>query len=505
MQDVGTALGVDHVLEGSVQLDHGVLRTVVQLIRVSDGFHLFSTKLDRSLSNIFQIQDEIANEVVKHLKIHIDERERQRMLDWGTLNVDAYLLTLQGLYLTTQWNQLSLRKALEQFDAAISVDGSFVSAYVGAARAIRTIHFYVSHTEIELLRAKLVVYRSRAVQHGATPKQLHWLDYTALLLDSRGHTALEANLRGRIISGDAGPEDMLRYAVLLGGAGLFEEAYDYFARARASSELAWVELDEVPVKVAQRGLRWSIAARRDLLTRHPEQLGHLTGMAISLAKLGEFDEARTYLLRARARDSTGTFKWSFSAESALKVLSGEAPLGSDAFEQLLDDPRGSRFGRGQLCFIAGDVSRGCEYWRKLVGSGLTSATYYHLMAAHYFAPGVLDHPDYEHMLDEIGIGKNWTAFLRECVKELAPATGIELRPSLKGWRIIASPCTQLLRIRRQGPAAAVEVFSPAMSFCNASMLPLYAYIRARRAIGCPSVSPSGIVAPSFSRRLLSLA
>jgi len=147
-------------------------------------------------------------------------------------------------------------------------------------------------------------------------------------------------------------------------------------------------------------------------------------LAVELAMRGEFGEARAHLSRVQALDGPG--KLAFSCGAYLALLSGEAPVGSPAFERLLDDPRNSRFGRGQLCFMVGDVVRGCSYWQKLRGAGLSAATYYRVMFEHYFADGVVDHPDYQNMLDEIGAGRRWTAFLRECVKELAPVTGIEL-------------------------------------------------------------------------------
>jgi len=132
VHDIGEALGVDYLLEDSLQRKQDVLRAVVQLIRVDDGFHLFSIKIDRSVDDIIQVQDQIANEVVKHLKIHIDDAERRRMLDWGTINVDAYLLALEGLYQkdypSDQWH------ALELFDRALALDDGLLGAYVGAGR-----------------------------------------------------------------------------------------------------------------------------------------------------------------------------------------------------------------------------------------------------------------------------------------------------------------------------------------------------------------------------------
>jgi pentatricopeptide repeat protein len=89
-------------------------------------------------------------------------------------------------------------------------------------------------------------------------------------------------------------------------------------------------------------------------------------MVVSLAKTGQFKEARVYLKRMKEHTSS-----TFYAEAALSVLAGESPAGSNQFETFLADSRGSTFSRGELCFIAGDVQRGCAYWKNLRGRGLT--------------------------------------------------------------------------------------------------------------------------------------
>ena len=222
VQEIGTALGVDHVLEGSVQRDQDVLRAVVQLIRVSDGLHLFSTKVDRSLEDIFQVQDEVANEVVKRLKIHIDDRERQRMLDWGTLDVDAYLLALEGWYHNKKWSEGDARRAIALFDLALERDDGLVWAHVGAVDAMYRLHSYVGYNECKELGARAVRYRNRAALHGASAERLHWMDFATLVFEGRGHRAAELMLRRRIALTGGNPEELRQYGRLLGGAGLFD-------------------------------------------------------------------------------------------------------------------------------------------------------------------------------------------------------------------------------------------------------------------------------------------
>jgi len=68
LREIGAALGVDHVLEGSVRKDGNRLRITAQLIKVSDGFHLWSETYDRELQDIFAVQDEISGAIVRELQ-----------------------------------------------------------------------------------------------------------------------------------------------------------------------------------------------------------------------------------------------------------------------------------------------------------------------------------------------------------------------------------------------------------------------------------------------------
>jgi len=68
LRDIGMALGVQHVLEGSVRKDGNKLRITAQLIKVSDGFHLWSETYDRELDDVFAVQDEISAAIVKELR-----------------------------------------------------------------------------------------------------------------------------------------------------------------------------------------------------------------------------------------------------------------------------------------------------------------------------------------------------------------------------------------------------------------------------------------------------
>ena len=96
--DVAQALGVDHVLEGSVRKSGDRVRITAQLIRASDSSHLWSETYDRTLKDVFAIQDEISGQVVDALKVQLLGKENASPELGGTSNSQAYETYLQGLY-----------------------------------------------------------------------------------------------------------------------------------------------------------------------------------------------------------------------------------------------------------------------------------------------------------------------------------------------------------------------------------------------------------------------
>ena len=90
VREIGKKLGVAHILEGSVQQSGDTLRITAQLIRASDGAHLWSKQYDRKMADIFKIQDEVATEVVNAIQGVLPAADQQRMIGQNTGNVAAY-------------------------------------------------------------------------------------------------------------------------------------------------------------------------------------------------------------------------------------------------------------------------------------------------------------------------------------------------------------------------------------------------------------------------------
>ena len=130
--DIAKALGVSHVLEGSVRKSGNTLRVTAQLIRADNGYHVWSETYDRKLDDIFQIQDEIAKSVVNELKVSVLGGRIPRATP--TANHDAYLLYLQARELHYRGNSLdSARKAISYLHEALKLDPDFSQGWVTLA------------------------------------------------------------------------------------------------------------------------------------------------------------------------------------------------------------------------------------------------------------------------------------------------------------------------------------------------------------------------------------
>jgi TolB-like protein/Tfp pilus assembly protein PilF len=135
---IGSELRVDHILEGSVRKSGNSIRITAQLIKVADGFHMWSETYDRNYSaeNIFEIQDEISNEVLKELKVKLlGEAAASKIKKVLTKNTEAYEAYLKGLQLSRNKQPKDLEKAIIYFKNAITLDPKFSLAYSHLALA----------------------------------------------------------------------------------------------------------------------------------------------------------------------------------------------------------------------------------------------------------------------------------------------------------------------------------------------------------------------------------
>ena len=134
IDEVARALNVAHILEGSVQLAGNRVRITAQLIRATDGFHLWSSSFDRDFDDIFKIQDEIASEVGSALSASILGTDQVAPIAGvGTESPDAYDLYLQALGERAKFSYGGLQAAEDLLKAALSIDPAYDDAKIELA------------------------------------------------------------------------------------------------------------------------------------------------------------------------------------------------------------------------------------------------------------------------------------------------------------------------------------------------------------------------------------
>ena len=150
--DIGRKLKVSTVLEGSVRKMGNRLRITAQLVNVADGYHLWSERYDREMEDVFAIQDDISQAIVKALKVILSEGEKKQIEKVRAENVAAYDYYLRGRQYY-QIHRKSLEYARQMFNRAVETDPEYARAYAGVADSCSLLYMYFDARDYNLRQA----------------------------------------------------------------------------------------------------------------------------------------------------------------------------------------------------------------------------------------------------------------------------------------------------------------------------------------------------------------
>ncbi len=236
--DIAKALGVSHVLEGSVRKSGNTLRISAQLVRCDNGTSIWSQTYDRKLDDIFKIQDDIAGAVVKELKVSILGAEAPARAV-PTHNTEAYTLYLQGLAHLRQYNGADNERAAGIFRQALKLDPNFAQAWVGVAWA-RTGAFglYGTESDAEKYSQDVKNAAKRALALDPSLAEAHSvLAYTLWTIDRDQDGAAREYATAHALKPND-PTTLNSNALFDLGLGQFDEAQKFSQAAIAGDPLA---------------------------------------------------------------------------------------------------------------------------------------------------------------------------------------------------------------------------------------------------------------------------
>ena len=244
--EIGRKLNVQSVLEGSIRKAGNKLRITVQLINVSDGYHLWSEKYDRDMEDIFAIQDEISLAIVDNLKVKLLRGEKDKLVKRYTDNLEAYSLNLKGRY---YWNSLTpegWEKSIECYQKAIEIDPTYALAYVGLSIWHQSLAFWGDVPPGQTI-PKSREFAQKAIELDDSISDAHNSLAVIYAVYDWNWLAADKEFKRTIELDPANALGYANYAIILTNQKRFEEALVYARRAQKLDPLSsmintWVSM-----------------------------------------------------------------------------------------------------------------------------------------------------------------------------------------------------------------------------------------------------------------------
>lgn len=285
----GKQLGVEAVLDGSLQRAGDRLRVNVRLLRVADGSSLWGESFDAKYTDVFSVEDSISSQVARALSLRLSGDEQARAERRFTENADAYEAYLKGLYFFNRQSEENAYKAVASFEEAARLDPNYALAYSGLTNAYLQLFSYGKQSEAQdkiksNLAKALALGESSADVQLSLARTRELLDWDYAGAEQAYRRALELNPNHSFV--------LSRYAVLLAVMERYDEA---LAASRRALELDPLSLsvirnDGIILMAAGQSER-GLAQLRRLIELDPTfSRGHFS-LGIAYCQLGRYDEA----------------------------------------------------------------------------------------------------------------------------------------------------------------------------------------------------------------------
>jgi TolB-like protein/Flp pilus assembly protein TadD len=304
--EIGKKLKVSTVLEGSVRKMGNRLRITAQLVNVADGYHLWSERYDREMEDVFAIQDDISQAIVKALKVILTEGEKKQIEKARVENVAAYDYYLRGrqyYYI----HRKSLEYARQMFNRAVETDAEYARAYAGVADTCSLLYMYYDAREFNLKQADFA--SAKALELEPDLAEAHVARGLAVSLSKRFKEA-EAEFETAMKLDPKLFEAAYWYGRALEAEGRFAEAAKMYERAtvlrpedyQAPSFLAQAYRAQGMLEESRAADRRAIKLMLERLELNPSDARAANLLAATFASQGESEKAVDYAERSIAID-----------------------------------------------------------------------------------------------------------------------------------------------------------------------------------------------------------
>ena len=293
VQQVSEEMGVQYVMEGSVQWSGDRVRITVQLIDALKGHHLFSERYDRELKDIFALQDEITKKALMAMRVALRGEDSRASEKGTTKNLDAYLKLLQAWEHMNVMNKDKMALARPLVEEALALDPGNASAYAALAHVtILEVYVGASKSPRESLdRAEELAKKALALDDS------NFYPHAVLSLTYRFKKQFDKAISPAERAVALSPNSALACFMLgaaLYGSERFEEAIPHFKKSLRLSPIPIGQCLHILATTYRFLGRYdeAIATYKKLLQREPEYLPAHVGLAATYVLVGRQEEAR---------------------------------------------------------------------------------------------------------------------------------------------------------------------------------------------------------------------
>ena len=291
LREIGQKLGVATLLEGSVRKAGNRVRITAQLVKVSDGFHLWSETYDRVLDDIFAVQDDIARSVSEALHVRLLRQPSETQATG-----ESFELVLRGNHFLWQNTADALAKAISLYEEAIGRNPRDASAWAGLSSAYGYLVGFYGSTEESRRKSTEAADRALALDDGLA--QAHAVKGLIVgYLDFKWEEAIYHTRRALALAPGAS-QPMVILSQYLGFQGRIDEALDL---ARRAQELDPMNPNVLANRSRAEGWAGNLEAARDASLRALELVPGMTAqrgaLGITLIRLGKKDEGLAHVAK----------------------------------------------------------------------------------------------------------------------------------------------------------------------------------------------------------------
>jgi adenylate cyclase len=291
IREIGRALGVNAIIEGSVRKAGNRVRITAQMINSYDGYHLWSETFDRKLENIFEVQDEIAVKITNRLTEKIfPVKNNLNLIQHKTENIEAYNLYLQGLYLLSKHTPRDATKAIEYLRKSLALDPNYIPSHniLGSCYIYLAAIGYINSSEAYISTKECIEHCRKISKENAEIFMLEGCLKLFFEWDFPGaKTALEKAIE--LTPNSTHALHIYDYYLLI--TGDFQKAVEVMEKAVQLDPLAVNILDNLAISYNLSGRNKEALEIYDkILNLNPHSRVAINAKAFTLGILGRFDE-----------------------------------------------------------------------------------------------------------------------------------------------------------------------------------------------------------------------